>query len=154
MPPFKKSRLSEEESSESQITQLQNLPGGEAAKMGEYASDEGPFGRAEPMEGVEFQQGPPGIPAFKKGLEQVLECQPGEELVAEVKVDGAQKVKWFKDGQPLEVQICLEIVKFIGILGWEEWSPNRGEHSRGHQPPPYSQHSAGRKWPNSGGGRK
>ena len=111
-PPFKKGRYtSEDEESESQLTQVQNLPGQEAAKLGEQM--EQGLGMAEPMEGVEVQQVPVGQPKFNKGLEQVLECKPGEDLVAEVRVDGAQKVKWSKNGEPLEVRQSQILFKMI-----------------------------------------
>ena len=44
-----------------------------------------------------------GKPEFKKGLEELVECKAGDDLVAEIKVDGADKVKWSKNGEPLEV---------------------------------------------------
>lgn len=43
-------------------------------------------------------------PVFKKGLDDLLECKQGEELVAKVDVAGADKVKWLKNGEPLEVR--------------------------------------------------
>lgn len=59
-PPAKKGRYASEdvsESTESQVTQLQQIPpGADALKPGEVAGNE--FGKAEPMEGVEVQQFP------------------------------------------------------------------------------------------------
>uniref|UniRef100_A0A914I5C8 Muscle M-line assembly protein unc-89 n=1 Tax=Globodera rostochiensis TaxID=31243 RepID=A0A914I5C8_GLORO len=99
-PPIKKSRFSDEEesktsSTESQVTQVQNV---QKTGTGE-----------EPMEGVEVEGKPVSIvqeqkpkPEFKQGLDQLLECRQGQELVVEVKIQNADSVKWFMDDQILQ----------------------------------------------------
>uniref|UniRef100_A0A914KKC3 Ig-like domain-containing protein n=1 Tax=Meloidogyne incognita TaxID=6306 RepID=A0A914KKC3_MELIC len=98
-PPTKKGRFDgaeEESEASSLITKVENIP-----PVTIVVGDQKVLAtEGEPME-VQFYGGLK--PTFTKGLEgAVLECRPGDNLIAEVEVSDAQTIKWFKNNIPLE----------------------------------------------------
>jgi hypothetical protein len=131
-PPFKKGRYtSEDEESESQVTQLLQPKNGGQQDLAMQQQQPG-LDMAQPMEGVEVKQQAAGAPSFPKGgLAPTLECRPAEDLVVQLAVDGADRVNWSKDGQPLEdgvdgTRIEQKLAEGISQLTLPNMQPEKG----------------------------